>query len=434
MRKKTSLTFWILLALPVGIGMGVLWPKFSSQLKPISDVFLSMIKCLVTPLIFSTLYIGIVGHGGELKDVGRLAIKSLVYFEVITTFALVVGLAMGNIVKPGKGANIVNVDTGGLPTRGPVTWQEYLADIVPTSFFLAASNNKVLQVVFCSIMFSIAALKLPEEQRRPMTKFLQALSDIMFRVTVIVMYYAPIGIVAITAYSVGLYGLKVIVSLGKLVLTLYGTLILFVCIILIPVLLLAKIRVIAFFRQIHQPLILAFTTASSESALPLAMKKLEEFGIPKSIVSFVLPTGYSFNLDGSTLHLSLASLFCAQAAKVTLTASQQIVLMLTLLLSSKGVAAVPRASIIVLYAAVDSFNIPKEAVALILGADVFMDMARTFTNVCGNCIAAVVIARWEKAYPPYGEFTGEWEGKDFRVAQNKEQLEQSVEESTIESN
>ncbi|OMJ28585.1 Proton glutamate symport protein [Smittium culicis] len=430
--KKTNLTFWILIALPIGIGIGAAWPKFGKQLKTFSDVFLHMIKCLVTPLIFSTLYVGIVGHEGDLKSVGRLAIKALIYFEVVSTFALAFGLIMGNIVKPGKGASIVGVSLSGFPTNGPITWQDYVLDIFPTSFFQAASENKVLQVVFCAIMFSTAALKIPKENRDTMTEFLKNLADIMFKVTGYVMFFAPIGIVCITAYSVGTFGLKVLLSLGKLVLTCYATLLLFIFLILVPILLVSKVRLIPFLKCIPQPMILAFTTASSESALPIALKNLEDFGIPKSIVSFVLPTGYSFNLDGSTLYLSLAALFCAQASEVHLSASQQVVLMLTLMLSSKGIAAVPRASIIVLYAAVESFGIPKETVALILGADVFMDMARTCTNLTGNCVASVVIARWEGAYPPYGEFTGRWEGKDFRVKQSKEHSD-SIETTTQET-
>ncbi|PVU85923.1 hypothetical protein BB561_006865 [Smittium simulii] len=427
---KTNVSFWILMALPVGILLGHFAPEFSINLKYISTVFLNMIKILVVPLLFSTLYVGIIGHGNDLGGVGRLAVKCFIYFEVVTSFALVFGLVVANIVKPGKGVDLSGLDTEDLPASTSHKWYDYLNDIVPSSFFKAAADDKVLQIVFCAVVFSIASAQLPEEQRRGMSEFLFALSQIMFKVVAIIMNFAPFGVLGAIASTVGKSGLKVLITLGKLVLTLYGTLILFVALILIPVLVIAKVRIIPFFKQISQPMILAFTTASSESALPIALRKLEDFGIPYNIVSFVLPVGYSFNLDGSTLYLSLAAMFCAQASNVEIPIGKQIMLLLTLMISSKGVAAVPRASLIVLLGTIQSYGIPKTPVSLILGVDAFMDMARTVTNVTGNCIASVVISRWEGKYPPYGKFEGRWAGMDPR---NKEGNIDEVEKTDVPS-
>ncbi|PVV01858.1 hypothetical protein BB560_003710 [Smittium megazygosporum] len=406
--RKTNLSFWIILALPIGIILGNFAPKFSVNLVYLSNLFLNMIKIIVVPLIFSTLYVGIVGHGNHMGTVGRLALKCLIYFEAVTTLALIFGLVMANIAKPGKGVNVSDMDPEGLPPTTSHKWYDYLNDAVPTSFFKAAVDDKVLQIVFCSAMFSVAAAKLPEEKRKGMNDFLFGLSEIMFKVVGLVMNFAPVGVLSAVASTIGKNGLSVLASLGKLVGYLYITLILFILLVIIPILLVAKINPIKFFKQISQPVILGFTTASSESALPIALRLLEEFGLPYNIVAFVLPVGYSFNLDGSTLYLALAAIFCAQASDINLPISKQIVLMLTLMLSSKGVAAVPRASLVVLLGALSSFNIPRAPVSLILGVDAFMDMARTCTNIIGNCAAAAVISRWEGAYPPYGRWEGRW--------------------------
>ncbi|KAJ1962705.1 hypothetical protein GGI12_002487 [Dipsacomyces acuminosporus] len=415
--RKTNLTMWIILGLVLGIVVGHTAPKFSVKIKPMADIFLRMISSLVTPLIFSTLVVGIAAHGDDLAAVGRLAIKALIYFEVVSTLAILLGLLMVNAVKPGKGTKITNSD---IPkTNGTITWDGELFKIIPKSFFAAAAEGEVLQIVFCSLMFAVALCRVPSRKHRAtMMAFLSSLSETMFKVTGLVMNYAPIGIGCALASTVGKNGLKVLISLGKLVGTLYGTLVLFILVVLVPIMLITKVPIKTFFKTIWQPFLLAFSTASSESALPQAMENLEKMGIPKKIVGFVIPTGYSFNLDGTSLYLSLAAIFCAQATDTHLSASKQAVLMLTLMLTSKGVAAIPRASFVVLSAALSSFNIPNDALALILGVDAFMDMARTGVNVMGNCLAACVIARWEGAYPPHGRFEGRWAHMDPKLQTN----------------
>ncbi|KAJ1916963.1 hypothetical protein H4219_003488 [Mycoemilia scoparia] len=411
--SNVNLSIWIIAGAILGIVLGVTAPKFSVEIKPLSNAFLYMIQCLITPLIFSTLVIGVTGHGDDLLGVGRLALKSIVYFEIITTFALIIGLIMVNIAKPGRGMSVQGDEGAPDLESKPITWYGELYKIIPQSFFKAASDNEVLQIVFCALMFAVAIIRTPSRQhRRVMNNFLKSLSAIMFKVTALVMNYAPIGICAALASTVGKNGLKVLVNLGKLIGTLLGTLLIFIAVILVPVMFICKIPMVKFLKTIGQPFLIAFTTASSESALPIAMENLEKMGIPKQIVGFVLPLGYSFNLDGTSLYLSLAAVFCAQASKIDLPLSKQIVMMLTLMLTSKGVAAVPRASSVVLASCLTNFDIPLETLNLILAVDAFADMMRTSVNLLGNCLAAVVMARWEGEYPPYGRYTGHWAEKD----------------------
>ncbi|KAI8325781.1 sodium:dicarboxylate symporter [Martensiomyces pterosporus] len=424
--RKTNLTMWIILGLVLGIVIGHTAPSFSVKIKPLADIFLRMISTLVVPLIFSTLVVGIAGHGDDLAAVGRLAIKSLIYFEIVSTLAILLGLLMVNAIKPGKGT-VIKASEDIPKTNGTITWDGELFKIIPKSFFQAASDGEVLQIVFCAIMFAVALCRVPaRKHRQTMLAFLKSLSETMFKVTGLVMNYAPIGIGCALASTVGKNGLSVLISLGKLVGALYGTLVIFIIVVLIPIMLIAKIPIKTFFRTIWQPFILAFSTASSESALPKAMENLEKMGIPEKIVGFVIPTGYSFNLDGTSLYLSLAAIFCAQATDTHLSASKQVVLMFTLMLTSKGVAAIPRASFVVLSAALSSYNIPNDALALILGVDAFMDMARTGVNVMGNCLAACVVARWEGAYPPYGRWEGRWAHMDPRLRAEDEDDEDNV--------
>ncbi|KAJ1975975.1 hypothetical protein H4R34_004141 [Dimargaris verticillata] len=399
---KTTLTFWIVVSVVVGILLGNFAPKFSVELRPFADLFLAMVKCLVTPLIFSTLVVGIAGHGDDLKAVGRLALKSFIYFEVITTLALVVGLIFVNVFKPGAGINLskVSAEEGEKLAQHELGWQAELKKIVPESFFMAAAENEVLQIVFCALVFSVALIKLKvAKHRTTMVAFLDSLAATMFNVTSIVMLYAPVGIGAALAATIGQNGLEVLVNLGKLVGCLYGALVTFVLVVLLPIAFACGVPIIAFAKCVARPFILAFTTASSEAALPIAMENLEALGVPKKIVAFVLPAGYSFNLDGTTLYLSLAGVFAAQAGNVDFPLEQQIIMMLMLILTSKGVAAIPRASLIVLSAALDHFHLPMETIAVIMGVDAFMDMARTSINVLGNCLASVIIARWEGEFP-----------------------------------
>ena len=369
----------------------------AASLKVLSTIFLRMIKLLIVPLIFSTLVVGIAGHGDDMKRVGKLALRSIVYFEIVTTMALVIGLAAVNLIRPGEGVNI----TGASATVGTdlaskhVTLTGVLEHVVPQSFFEAAANNEVLQIVFFSVLFGVALARTSKNQKMTMLAFCESLSEIMFKLTDLVMKFAPFGIGAAIAVTVGTSGLGVLKHLGLLIITLYIALIVFVLAVLVPVALLARIPIGKFWAAVKEPWLIAFSTASSEAALPRAFESMEAFGVPRRIVAFVLPTGYSFNLDGTTLYLAVASVFVAQAANIPMTLGQQIGMMITLMLTSKGVAAVPRASLVILSGALAQFGLPLEGVAVILGVDAVMDMARTSINLVGNCLATAVMDRWE---------------------------------------
>ncbi len=389
---------WILISMVVGILIGWQFPDFAPNLKPFANIFLRMIKSLIVPLLFSTLVVGIAGHGDDMKKVGRLALRSIIYFEIVTTAALAIGLLAVNLVKPGVGVQLTaggNIDefkalAGKTPTLSGV-----LEHTVPQSFFEAAAANEVLQIVFFAILFAVALSRVEGKSKMVMLDFMQSLSDVMFKFVGIVMAYAPIGIGAAIGVTVGKSGLGVLLNLAKLVGTLYVSLIVFVLGVLLPVALLMRIPVKRFWAAVRGPWLIAFSTASSEAAFPQAMQVMEKFGVPRRIVSFVLPTGYSFNLDGSTLYLAIASVFVAQASGVDFPLSQQLLMMLTLMLTSKGVAAVPRASLVILSGALTQFGLPLEGIAVILGVDAIMDMARTSVNLLGNCLATAIMARWE---------------------------------------
>jgi proton glutamate symport protein len=356
--------------------------------------------------------VGIAGHGDDLKRVGRLAFKSILYFEIVTTLALLVGLAAVNLVRPGSGVSLaVSAEDAQQFAGVPVTLSGVLEHTVPQSFVEAAARNEVLQVVFFAVMFAVALAQVKQGRgKETVLSFSEGLTEVMFKFTNMVMKFAPFGIFAAVVGTIGKNGIGVIADLGKLVLTLYGALIVFVLLVLVPVAFIARINIARFWRWVKEPWLLAFTTASSEAALPLAMENMEKFGVPRRIVSFVLPTGYSFNLDGSTLYLAIASVFVAQAAAtatgIEMTLGQQLVMMLTLMLTSKGVAAVPRASLVILAGALTTFGLPLEGVAVILGVDAFMDMARTSVNLLGNCLASAVMARWEGELQPEQVTTG----------------------------
>jgi proton glutamate symport protein len=386
----------------VGTLIGWLLPEISQSLKPLSSIFLRMIKSIVAPIIIATLVIGIAGHGDDMKRVGRLALKSIIYFEVVTTLALFIGLAVVNVTKPGVGVVLQASAEQGKELAGKqTTFAGVLEHIVPTSVFDAAAKNEVLQIVFWSILFAVALAQVRGRPKEVMLGVFEGLAEVMFKLTGIVMRYAPIGIGAAIAVTVGHSGLGVLINLAKLILTLYGALVLLVALVFVPVAIMARVPIGRFLKAVKEPALIAFSTTSSEAALPRAMQALEAFGVPRRIIAFVMPTGYSFNLDGTTLYLSVASIFAAQAAGVDLTLGQQLIMMLTLMVTSKGVAAVPRASLVILSGTLASFGLPLEAVAVILGVDELMDMARTTVNLVGNCLATVVMARWE------GEFNGE---------------------------
>jgi proton glutamate symport protein len=365
-------------------------------LKPLSTVFLRMIKSIIVPLIFGTLVVGIAGHGDDMKRVGRLALKSIIYFEIVTTLALFIGLVAVNLVRPGEGVVLAaSAEAGKELAHNTQTGAGFLEHLVPTSFFDAAAKNEVLQVVFFAVIFAVALSKVQGRSKEIVLAGCEGLADVMFKFTLIVMRFAPFGIGAAIAVTVGQSGLGVLLNLGKLILTLYGALVVFFLVVLFPVALLFKVPIRRFVRAVRSPALIAFSTTSSEAALPLAMQSMEAIGVPRRIVAFVMPTGYSFNLDGSTLYLAVASVFVAQAAGVPMTLTTQLLMMLTLMITSKGVAAVPRASLVILAGTLSQFGLPLEGVAIILGVDALMDMARTSTNLIGNCLATVVMARWE---------------------------------------
>ena len=408
--RRISLTQWILISMAVGILLGWIFPESgrevhhgwaATDLNVLSNVFLRMIKSLIVPLLFGTLVVGIAGHGDDMKRVGKLALRSIIYFEIITTLALAVGLFTLNIVKPGRGVDLglVSSKEATQLAATKTTLSGVLEHTVPQSFFEAATHNEVLQIVFFSIIFAVALSQVKQERAKAfMLSACESLSEVMFKFTAIVMNFAPVGIGAAIAVTISKSGIGVLRNLGVLVLSLYGALVAFVLLVLVPVMIIARVPIRRFWRAVREPWLIAFTTASSEAALPLAMERMEALGVPRRIVAFVLPTGYSFNLDGSTLYLALASVFAAQAAGIDMPISTQLYMMLVLMLTSKGVAAVPRAALVILSGALTQFNLPLQAVAVILGVDALMDMARTSINLFGNCLATVVMARWDDEF------------------------------------
>lgn len=390
---KRTLTSWIMTTMVLGVLVGYEFPSFSQDLKFLRQIFLNLVKTIVAPLLFSTLVVGIAGHS-NLKQVGRLGWKSLLYFEVVTTIALIIGLVAINISQAGVG--IVQPEIlEKLPETKALAWDEHIVDVFPTNFIKAIYDGKVLQIVVFSVLFAIGLAMLKDEKKRPMIRACESLSEAMFKFTNIIMYFAPIGIGAAMAVTVGHLGIGVLENLFKLVLTLYAALIVFLFGVLLPIALFIKLPIKKFIQAIREPVSIAFATTSSDSALPKAMENMEKFGVPRKIVSFVIPTGYTFNLDGTTLYLSLASVFVAQAAGIHMSIGAQVTMGLILMLTSKGVAAVPRASLVILIATADQFNFPMWPIAAIFGIDELMDMARTSVNVIGNTLASCVVARWE---------------------------------------
>jgi len=398
--RRRTLTQWIVVAMFAGVAIGVMFPAFAVSLLPISTAFIRVIKSIIVPLIFGTLVVGIAGHGDDMKRVGRLALKSIIYFEIVTTVALFLGLLTVNVMKPGVGAALAVPATGATPPASePVTFASVLEHIVPQSFFDAAGRNEMLQIVFWSVLFAIGLTQVRGRPKETMLGFCEAVAEVMFKFTGIVMKFAPFAVAAALAVTVGKPGgLRNLQSLALVVVTLYVALVAFGLFVLYPVARIARVPIGAFIAAVKEPALIAFSTASSEAALPKAMERMEALGVPRRIVAFVMPTGYSFNLDGSTLYLSVASIFVAQASGISLSLGQQLLMMLTLMLTSKGVAGVPRASLVILMGTVASFNLPIEAAIALIGVDVLMDMARTTVNLIGNCLATVVMARWEGEY------------------------------------
>jgi proton glutamate symport protein len=409
--RRITMTQWIVISMVLGVLLGYLFPGpadakgfQAADLQILSTIFLRMIKSLIVPLLFATLVVGIAGHGDDMKRVGKLALRSIIYFEVVTTLALAVGLIAVNVIKPGVGVNITaaSAETGAELATKHTSLTGVIIHTVPQSFVEAAANNEVLQIVFFAILFAVALSKVQGPAKTLMLSVCESLSEVMFKFVGLVMAFAPFGIGGAIAVTVGQSGLGVLRNLGVLVLTLYGALIVFILLVLVPIAIAFKVPLRRFWQSVKEPWLIAFTTASSEAAFPLALQNMERLGVPRRIVAFVLPTGYSFNLDGSTLYLAVASVFVAQAAGIHMPIETQLLMMLTLMLTSKGVAAVPRASLVILSGALAQFGLPLEGVAVILGVDALMDMARTSINLVGNCLATVVMSRWEGSFDTPG--------------------------------
>ena len=393
--RVPGLTAQIFIGLVAGVLLGWLAPDTAVGLRPLADLFLRMIKMIIAPLLFATLVVGIAGTG-DLRTMGRIGVKAMIYFTASTAIALAISLAMVNLFRPGAGVALPasEVDElAAMAARQQGAW-DTVVHMVPTSVVDAMARGDVLQVVVFAVFFGVA-LAAVGEPGRPLVALLDALSHVMFRVTAYVMRFAPLGVMAAMAATVGGKGLAILVTLGKLVLVMYGALVLYVVVVIVGVSAIIRVPFLSFFRAIREPFLIAFTTASSEAALPRALEVMERFGVPRRIVGFVLPTGYSFNLDGSTLYLAVASIFVAQMAGIELGWGQQLAMLLTLMVTSKGVAGVPRAPLVILTATLTTFGLPLEGAAILLGIDQVLDMGRTSVNVMGNCIATAVVARWE---------------------------------------
>jgi proton glutamate symport protein len=394
-RIPRSLTFWILVAIVVGAVVGHAFPDLAVSLRFVGQIFLRLIRTIVAPLLFATLVVGIAGHS-NLRQVGRMGVKALVYFEVVTTLALLIGWVAISLTQAGAGITLpASVDASQLPAAASRTWQEIVLHIFPENIAKSVVDGEILQVVVFSVIFGSALAMVGEARRRPLLAFAESLAETMFKFTGIVMMLAPLGVGSAIAYTVGHLGVGVLVNLAKLVATFYVAVAVFVLLVLLPIAWAVRVPLKRFARAVAEPVSIAFATTSSEAALPRAMEAMERLGVPRQIVAFVMPTGYSFNLDGSTLYLSLTAIFVAQAAGIDMPAGQQLLLLLTLMLTSKGVAGVPRGALVILMGTVASFGLPAEPVFMILGIDALLDMLRTSVNVLGNCLATVVIARWE---------------------------------------
>ncbi len=401
MKSSKKLTLYIFIALISGILFGWLLPQYAVKMQPLGEIFLKMVKMIIAPLIFATLTVGIAGHG-DVKSLGKIGLKALIYFEAATTIALILGLVTANILKPGAGfsidINTISISAvENMQTIKAHSFVDMIVNIVPTSIFDALAKGDLLQIVVFAVFFSLAVCAVGQKAR-PVLDILQSTCDVMFKFTEYVMKFAPLGVFGAISATIGQNGIGILLSYAKLIGITYFALILFVIIVLVLTCKIINVSFRNIIKTIKDPALLAFTTASSEAALPKAMSQMEKFGVPKSIVSFVMPMGYTFNLDGSTLYLTLATLFCAQIAGINLSIEQQLMIMLTLMLTSKGIAGVPRVSLVILTGTLTSFGLPIVGVAVLLGIDQILDMGRTTVNLIGNCVATAVVARWENDF------------------------------------
>lgn len=400
---RRSLTAWIFVAMLAGVELGVDAPRLAVECKVFSDIFLRLIRMIVAPLILGTLVTGIAGHG-SLRQVGRIGVKSLVYFEVVTTLALLIGVVAINLTKAGVGLSMSaapQVTASGFSAADgsrPIAehgWQSFLLNVFPENIAKSIAEDQILQVAVFAVLLGIALSTLRDDRRRPLLELAESLTAAMFAITNIVMYVAPLGVGGALAYTVGQRGLVVLLPLAKLLGTLYGALAAFLLLVLLPAGMLFRVPLLGFVKAVAEPATIGFATSTSEAALPSAMEEMELFGVPRRIVSFVIPAGYSFNLAGSSVYLALASIFVAQAAGMHMGVGAQLAMVFTLMLTSKGVAGVPRATLVVLLATASTFRLPTEPIFLILGVDAFADMGRTAVNVIGNCLAAAIVAQSE---------------------------------------
>jgi proton glutamate symport protein len=391
--KRLSLTSWIFIGMAAGVALGMTAPGVAKQLAPVSNIFLHLIRSIIAPLLFSTLVVGIAG-GGDMKQMGRIGGKAILYFEIVTTLALLLGLAAVNLVRPGMGVSIHSTAAEAAVPTGPASFSTIVEHIFPTSILDALARNDALQIVVFAFLFGAACAAIGAKAG-PVVAFCASLAEVMFRFTKYVMYLAPVGVGAAIAVTVGSKGVAVLFGLSKLVATMYAASLLCILLVLFPGIVLFRIPLEKFYRAVREPFLIGFSTASSEAALPLALENMEQFGVPKHIVGFVIPAGYSFNLVGTALYLSLASIFVAQAAGMNLSLGDQLLMMLTLMLTSKGVAGVPRSALVILAGTLATFHLPMEGIAVLLGVDALLDMARTSINVLGNCLASAIVARWE---------------------------------------
>lgn len=435
--KNSKLTLMIFIALVLGVFVGWIAPEFAQKLHPLAVIFLKMVKMIIAPLLFATLVVGVAGHG-DIKSIGKVGIKTIVYFEVVTTLALLIGLTVGNLFQPGAGFGVVtsshNMQLANQMATVNVhnSISELIVGIFPSSIFQAMADGNLLQIVVFSVFFALAICAIGQKAK-PVLDVLGSVSEIMFKFTEYVMYFAPVGIFGAIASTVGENGVGILVSYAKIIFSLYFALALFVTIVLFIACKLVRISFRSLIKAIQEPALLAFSTASSEAALPKAMEAMERFGVPKNIVGFVMPTGYTFNLDGSTLYLALAVLFSTQIVGIHLSLEQQIMIMLALMITSKGVAAVPRVSLIVLAGTLVSFNYPLIGVAILLGIDQILDMGRTTVNLVGNCVATVVIARWENEfdYAKMHEFVQENKNKKMIQRENEYDSDEEKEYTSL---
>ncbi len=419
--NNSKLTLWIFIALVVGIIVGWLAPNVAIKFQPLADMFLRMVKMIIAPLLFSTLVVGIAGHG-DMKSLGKIGLKTLIYFEVVTTLALIIGLMSAHFFKPGLGFNF-QAQTSQMQAVNQMSQisshsslSDMLVHIVPTSIVQAMSEGNLLQIVVFALFFAFAICACGKKAKLVLD-FLNSTSEVMFKFTELVMFFAPVGIFAAIAATIGSNGIGVLGNYLKVIISTYAALILFVVIVIAFACKITGISFIGLLKAIQEPALIAFSTASSEAAFPKAMEVMEKFGVPKNIVSFVIPTGYTFNLDGTTLYLSLGVIFATQLVGIELSLSQQIMIMLALMLTSKGVAGVPRVSLVVLAGTLASFNYPLIGVAILLGIDQILDMGRTTVNLIGNCIASVVIARWENEFD-YVKMSKFLENKKIKIGKN----------------